>query len=85
MRYFGFRFFFLFSNAQKRVDVFIELLNKNKFDKVIVDADQSEQLVKIMDIFVILLEGGTESDFQVLESNEGKPCVKLIREIQRFE
>lgn len=49
----------------------MELLEKGRFDGVIVDADQSELLTKIMDMFVILLEGGTEHDFKVLEPNDG--------------
>lgn len=46
------------------------MLNKNRFDDVLVDADQSDQLIKIMDMFVILLEGGNENDFKILENNE---------------
>lgn len=48
------------------------MLNKNRFDDVLVDADQSDQLIKIMDMFVIFLEGGTENDFKVLETNDGE-------------
>lgn len=49
----------------------MDMLQKGRFDGVLVDADQSEQLTKIMDMFVILLEGGTEHDFKVLEPNDG--------------
>lgn len=65
------------SNIKKRVDVFMDMLQKGRFDGVLVDADQSEQLTKIMDMFVILLEGGTEHDFKVLEPNDGD--VKIVK------
>lgn len=53
------------------MDVFTDMLEKGRFDDILVDADQSDLLVKTMDMFVILLEGGNENDFRILDSNEG--------------
>ena len=50
----------------------MDLFEKGRLDNVLIDADQSDQLVKVMDMFVILLEGGTEYDFKVLESEDSK-------------
>lgn len=53
-----------------RVEVFNKFLKQNKFDKVAVDNDQSDSIVKLLDSVVILLEGGTDFDLQVLEQVE---------------
>ena len=50
----------------------MELFEKGRLDNVLIDADQSDRLVKVMDMFVILLEGGTEYDFEVLEPEDSK-------------
>jgi len=49
----------------KRVDVFVDFFGKGKFDGVSIDGDQSEQLIKVLDSVVIMLEGGSEPDLQV--------------------
>ena len=49
-----------------RVEVFNKFLKQNKFDKVAVDNDQSDSIVKLLDSVVILLEGGTDFDLQVI-------------------
>jgi len=49
-----------------RVEVFTKFLKQEKFDKVTVDNDQSDAIVKLLDSVVILLEGGTDFDLQVL-------------------
>ncbi|KAK7865942.1 hypothetical protein R5R35_005009 [Gryllus longicercus] len=55
-------------NALKnRVNVFLEFLDNGRLDKVSVDADQSEQLIRLLDAVVIRLEGGTEHDLLVLD------------------
>ncbi|XP_049960125.1 serrate RNA effector molecule homolog isoform X6 [Schistocerca serialis cubense] len=55
-------------NALKnRVNVFLEFLDNGRLDKVSVDADQSEQLIRLLDAVVIRLEGGTDFDLQVLD------------------
>ena len=56
-------FFFL----QKRVEVFLEMLEVGEIDKVSVDADQADALLHLLDAVVIKLEGGTEEDLQVLD------------------
>lgn len=65
-------------NALKnRVNVFLEFLDNGRLDKVSVDADQSEHLIRLLDAVVIRLEGGTEHDLLVLDepkvsSNQGE-------------
>ena len=46
--------------------MFTKFLKQEKFDKVTVDNDQSDAIVKLLDSVVILLEGGTDFDLQVL-------------------
>ena len=60
-----------------RVEVFNKFLKQEKFDKVTVDNDQSDSIVKLLDSVVILLEGGNDFDLQVnITSNIPKqgPC-----------
>jgi hypothetical protein len=56
---------------QNRVKVFMEFLEQNRLDKVSVDADQSEQLIRLLDAVVIRLEGGT--DYDLLALDEPRP------------
>jgi hypothetical protein len=49
----------------KRIDVFVDFFGKGKFNGVSIDGDQSEQLIKVLDSVVIMLEGGSEADLQV--------------------
>lgn len=51
-----------------RVDTFMEMMNSGRLDELSVDADQSEKLVKLLDAVVIKLEGGSDSDLQVLDA-----------------
>ena len=53
---------------QRRVETFVEFLESGRFDKLTIDADQSDKLVKLLDAFVIKLEGGTDLDLEVLEA-----------------
>lgn len=39
----------------------------NRMENISVDADQSDQLLKLLDSVVIKLEGGTDLDLQVLD------------------
>ncbi|KAK7586146.1 hypothetical protein V9T40_004022 [Parthenolecanium corni] len=59
-------------NIKTRVEVFTDMLEKGRFDDILVDADQSDLLIKTMDMFVILLEGGNENDFRILDANDGE-------------
>jgi len=52
---------------QNRVKVFMEFLEQNRLEKVSVDADQSEQLIRLLDAVVIRLEGGTDYDLLALD------------------
>jgi len=49
----------------KRIDVFVDFFGKEKFNRVSIDGDQSEHLIKVLDSVVIMLEGGSEADLQV--------------------
>lgn len=53
--------------SQRRVSVFTELYEANRMENISVDADQSDQLLKLLDSVVIKLEGGTDLDLQVLD------------------
>merc|ERR1711894_485900 len=61
-----------------RVEVFSKFLKQNKFDKVAVDNDQSDSIVKLLDSVVILLEGGTDFDLQVLERTDDDEKEKSV-------
>lgn len=45
--------------------VFRELYEGGRLEKISVDADQSDQLLKLLDSVVIKLEGGSDLDLQV--------------------
>jgi hypothetical protein len=49
------------------VKVFMEFLEQTRLEKVSVDADQSEQLIRLLDAVVIRLEGGTDYDLLALD------------------
>ena len=53
------------ASLSSRVEVFNKFLKQGKFDKVTVDNDQSDSIVKLLDSVVILLEGGNDFDLQV--------------------
>uniref|UniRef100_A0A1B6EMZ7 Serrate RNA effector molecule homolog n=2 Tax=Proconiini TaxID=565685 RepID=A0A1B6EMZ7_9HEMI len=52
---------------KRRVEVFMEFLENGRLDKVTVDAEQSELLIKLLDAVVIRLEGGTDLDLEILD------------------
>ncbi|CAF0849143.1 unnamed protein product [Adineta steineri] len=52
---------------KKRLDVFMELYNKNYLDDVSVDIDNQRALTKFLDAVVIKLEGGTDHDLRALD------------------
>lgn len=52
---------------QNRLNVFLELLESGELDKVSVDVDKSDKLIKLLDTVVIKLEGGTEEDLKELD------------------
>ncbi|XP_076041297.1 arsenic resistance protein 2 isoform X2 [Oratosquilla oratoria] len=65
------------ANLKRRVAVFQELADATRLDNISVDADQSDQLLKLLDSVVIKLEGGTNFDLQVLDQppeDETKPA-----------
>lgn len=49
----------------------MEFLNNGRLEKVSVDAEQQEQLIKVLDAAVIRLEGGNELDLKVLDEVPG--------------
>lgn len=55
------------ANLKRRVSVFNELFDAKRLEAITVDADQSDQLLKLLDSVVIKLEGGTDFDLQVLD------------------
>jgi len=55
------------ANLKRRVSVFNELFDAKRLEAITVDADQSDQLLKLLDSVVIKLEGGSDFDLQVLD------------------
>lgn len=45
----------------------MELLEQGELDKVSVDVDKSDKLIRLLDTVVIKLEGGTEEDLKILD------------------
>lgn len=60
---------------QRRVEVFLGMLELGEIDKVSVDADQADALLRLLDAVVIKLEGGTEEDLQVLDVKPPRPMI----------
>lgn len=60
---------------KKRLDVFMELLEKNCIDAVSIDVEKSDPIVHLLDAVVIKLEGGTDLDLKILDEpyEEEKP------------
>lgn len=54
------------------MEVFLEMLKLSEIDKVSVDAEQADMLLRLLDAVVIKLEGGTEEDLQVLNIKSSK-------------
>ncbi|XP_047505088.1 serrate RNA effector molecule homolog isoform X2 [Pieris napi] len=52
---------------KNRLNVFLELLEQGELDKVSVDVDKSDKLIRLLDTVVIKLEGGTEEDLKILD------------------
>ncbi|XP_045110234.1 serrate RNA effector molecule homolog isoform X2 [Portunus trituberculatus] len=55
------------ANLKRRMSTFSELYHAGRLETISVDADQSDQLLKLLDSVVIKLEGGTDLDLQVLD------------------
>ncbi|XP_055705245.1 serrate RNA effector molecule homolog isoform X2 [Phlebotomus papatasi] len=62
---------------RKRIDVFMELMEKKMVADVSIDISCTDKLLKLLDTVVIKLEGGTEADLQVLEVQTMPAPVKL--------
>lgn len=56
-----------FYSFQNRLNVFLELLENGELDKVTVDVDKSDKLIRLLDTVVIKLEGGTDEDIKELD------------------
>lgn len=54
------------------MEVFLEMLKFGEIDKVSIDADQADVLLRLLDAVVIKLEGGTEEDLQILSVKPSK-------------
>lgn len=57
------------------MEVFLEILESREIDKVSIDADQADTLLRLLDAVVIKLEGGTEEDLQILDIKPLKPLI----------
>lgn len=54
----------------------MDLLNNMEIEKVSVDQDQTDPLLRLLDAVVIKLEGGSEEDLKVLDIKPPPPPVK---------
>ncbi|KAL7306441.1 hypothetical protein TKK_0001857 [Trichogramma kaykai] len=71
-----------FAALMKRVEVFIDLLEKGEIDKVSVDGDQADALLRLLDAVVIKLEGGTDEDLKILDVKP-QPAVKEVKDVPK--
>lgn len=55
------------------------MLKLGEIDKVSIDADQADVLLRLLDAVVIKLEGGTEEDLQIL--NIKPPKLMITKDI----
>ncbi|XP_064473605.1 serrate RNA effector molecule homolog isoform X5 [Ornithodoros turicata] len=60
------------AGLSRRLDVFLRLQEAGWIDAVSIDVEKSDKIVRLLDAVVILLEGGTEFDLQVLD----EPCTE---------
>jgi hypothetical protein len=69
-----------FHNLKTRVSTFVEFMETGRFQGVTLDATQSEKIIKLMDWYVIRLEGGSNEDAAKLLSEEAimKPRPALL-------
>ncbi|VDK45567.1 unnamed protein product [Anisakis simplex] len=57
-------------NISKRLSVFEQMLSDGKLDKIHVDFDCASDIIRIMDMLVVKLEGGDEEDLNELEDEK---------------
>lgn len=57
--------------------MFVELLSNSYFDKITVDVEQTDQLVRLLDTVVIKLEGGTDEDLKILDEKPDPPIITI--------
>ncbi|XP_003368415.1 arsenite-resistance protein 2-like protein [Trichinella spiralis] len=55
--------------VMRRLEIFMELREKGWLDRLNLDQDNGENLLKFMDAVVIKLEGGTDEDIEQLEKD----------------
>ncbi len=52
-------------NLEARIEVFNKFWNKEEFEGLALDADNTEKLTRLLDSCAIILEGGTDFDLKV--------------------
>ena len=60
----------------------MKFMDENRFAEISLDGDQSDGLIKLLDSFVIILEGGTELDLSVSHSKKElffKALITVVR------
>lgn len=53
-----------------RLEVFMDLMDKGWLENVSIEADKSKEITRFLDAVVIKLEGGTDHDLKILDTNE---------------
>ncbi|OQV19076.1 Serrate RNA effector molecule-like protein [Hypsibius exemplaris] len=54
---------------QERLDAYMELLRLGKVDEIHLEIDQQNDIIRFLDMALILMEGGTEADFKTLDDS----------------
>lgn len=58
------------SNVKKRLEIFNDLKSKGYFDGLTLDLEHAREIIRLMDILVVHLEGGTDEDVEALKQEE---------------
>ena len=54
---------------QERLDAYMELLRLGKVDDIHLEIENQNDIVRFLDMALILMEGGSEADFKTLEDS----------------
>lgn len=58
------------ANIEKRLEVYQKVSDMGLLDKVELDVEKNDDIIRIMDTVAIFLEGGNEDDLKALDEPE---------------